>query len=114
MAVFDVDALGQKPDAAAAQFYSRDLPLITARRGGASAVLTIMFPPADYAHTAWRLAAVQGLARDAAPQRINAVSGGSPAARQAALRYLEAADGVTGQLLQLDDAGAQPVIGSDR
>ena len=72
--------------------------------------LVLIFPSADYTHTAWRLAAVQNLARGAAPARVNAVSGGSAQARAAALAYLGAAEGVTGQVLQLDDAGAGPVV----
>ena len=110
MAVFEVQSLGEDPGTAAAQFYSQYLPLIEARLGAVREPLTILFPQADYTHAAWRLAAVQALARKAAPQRVNAAAGGGHAARLAAVDYLETADGVTGQVLQLDDAGAGPVV----
>ena len=72
--------------------------------------LVLIFPPADYTHTGWRLAAIQSLAREQAPQRVNAIAGGHAAAVAAALAYLAAADGVTGQYLPLDDRGAGFVI----
>jgi hypothetical protein len=53
---------------------------------------------------------VQTLAREAAPLRVNAVAGSDPAAIEAALAYLAAADGVTGQYLPLDSAGAGAVV----
>lgn len=110
MAVFEIPSLDQDPGAAAAQFYSQHLSLIVAQLAAVQEPLTILFPQTDYTHAAWRLAAVQTLARQAAPQRVNAVAGGGQAARQAAVRYLAAADGVTGQVLQLDDAGAAAVV----
>lgn len=110
MAVFEVQLLAPEPSAAAAQFYSQYLPLIRVQLDAVREPLTILFPQADYAHAAWRLAAVQSLAGEAAPQRVNAASGGHDAARLAAVHYLDNADGVTGQLLQLDDAGAGPVV----
>ena len=110
MAVFEVQSLGEEPSAAAAQFYSQYLPLIGIQLAVIGEPLTILFPPADYTHAAWRLAAVQALAREAAPQRVNAAAGGGGAARLAAVKYLEAAEGVTGQVLQLDDAGAGTVV----
>ena len=53
---------------------------------------------------------VQVLARELAPRRVNAIASDSAASIDAALAYLNAADGVTGQYLQLDDAGAGPVV----
>lgn len=76
----------------------------------AGADLTLAFPAADHTHRGWRLAAVQMLARSLAPQRINAVSGGSEAAIAAAAAYLEQAPGLTGQLIALDDTGAGAVL----
>ena len=111
MAAFEIQSLGQDPSAAAAQFYSQYLPLIEIQLAAVPEPLTILFPQADYTHAAWRLAAVQALARKAAPQRVNAAAGGGAAAREAAVLYLAAAEGVTGQVLQLDDAGAGPVVG---
>ncbi len=71
----------------------------------------IVFPPADHTHSGWRLAAVQQLARDLAPLRVNAVASADEAAIAAAARYLTQAPGLTGQVLVLDDTGAGPVIG---
>ena len=72
--------------------------------------LVLIFPPADHTHTGWRLAAVQSLAREQAPRRVNAIAGGHGAAIAAALAYLDAADGVTGPYLALDDRGAGFVL----
>ena len=72
--------------------------------------LALIFPPADHTHRGWRLAAVQALARESAPLRVNAIAGGSDPAIVAARAYLEQAQGVTGQYLPLDDAGAGPVV----
>ena len=110
MAAFEIQSLGSDPSAAAAQFYSQYLPLIEAQLAAVPGPLTILFPQVDYTHAAWRLAAVQALAREVAPQRVNAAAGDSHRARQAAVHYLEAAAGVTGQVLQLDDAGAGPAL----
>ena len=70
----------------------------------------LIFPPADHTHRAWRLAAVQGLAREYAPRRVNALAGSSDASIAAGLTYLAAAAGVTGQYLPLADEGAGSVI----
>ncbi len=72
--------------------------------------VVIVFPPADHTHRAWRLAAVQGLARDHAPLRVNALASDDPAAIESALHYLEQAEGLTGQYLTLDGLGAGDVI----
>lgn len=78
----------------------------------AAADLVLAFPAADHTHRGWRLAAVQMLARARAPRRVNALSGGSEAAIEAALAYLDQAPGLTGQLIALDDAGAGAVLPS--
>ncbi len=72
--------------------------------------LVIIFTLADHTHRAWRLAAIQSLAREFAPVRINALASDSEKAIAAALAYLETAKGVTGQLLELDDTGAGEVV----
>ena len=72
--------------------------------------LVLIFPPADHTHGAWRLAAVQGLAREHAPRRVNAVASDGEPAIAAALTWLEAAEGVTGHYLPLDDEGAGAVV----
>lgn len=98
--------LPDDPVAAAAAFHRDELPRIL-EQVAAAGVLTLAFAPADHRHRGWRLAAVQSLAREAASaasaRRINAVSGGDEAAIGAAVRYLERAEGVTGQLLALAD-----------
>ena len=74
--------------------------------------LILIFPPADHTHRAWRLAAVQGLARQLAPLRVNAVVSDNDAAIAESAAYLAAAPGLTGQYLPLDGTGAGAVIDS--
>lgn len=61
--------------------------------------LAILLPPAAHDHRDWRLALARDLAREAAPKRVNIVSGRSGEARNAVLRFLADAPGVTGQYL---------------
>ena len=72
--------------------------------------LAIVFESAGHEHRGWRLAAVQELAREVAPHRINALASDSEPAVASALAYLKIAEGVTGQLLELDDMGAGEVV----
>ncbi len=109
MQLLRVSGLPQGALAAAAEFYARVLPSLNPPRAGED--LLIVFPPADHTHAGWRLAAVQQLARDLAPLRVNAVASESEAAIAAATDYLGRAPGLTGQLLELDDAGAGRVVG---
>ena len=112
MAVLEVQSLPDLPSAAAAAIHLDYLPRAAALLEAGAQCLTLQFPAGDYTQRGWRLAAVQALAREHAPARVNAITGGDAAAQAAALAYLIAADGVTGQYLQLDDAGAGPVISS--
>jgi hypothetical protein len=64
--------------------------------------LVLIFPAASYDHRGWRLAAVQDLAREAAPRRVNALVGDQEGARAAAVEWLAQAPGITGQLLAVD------------
>ena len=107
MTLYRVAPLPGDAIAASAMFHARDIPAIVAAPG---AVLTIVFPPADHTHRGWRLAAVQSLARDRVPARVNAVAGDEETAIAAAERYLAGAPGVTGQLLPLDSHGAEAVL----
>ena len=68
-------------------------------------VPVLVFPPADHSHRDWRLAAVQELAREHAPRRINAVERrcGRDASCGSGAIWMPRT-GVTGQLLPLDDA----------
>ncbi len=72
----------------------------------------LVLPPADHTHRAWRLAAVQELARAAAPRRVNSVASAHEAAIAATADYLARAEGVTGQYLLLADAGSGAVVTS--
>ncbi len=98
--------------AAAAQFHAADLPRVREALAGGAPHLALVFAPADRSHRAWRLAAVQSLAREFAPVRVNALSSNSEPAIAAALAYLGTAAGITGQLLELDDTGAGGVLSS--
>ena len=95
---------------AAADFHARLLPSIEMTLSGGADPLTLVFLPAGRDHRAWRLAAVQGLARRFAPSRINALESDEPAAIAAAARWLGDAGGVTGQVLALDGNGAGGVL----
>ncbi|PKB25971.1 hypothetical protein B0I00_1179 [Novosphingobium kunmingense] len=101
----DVTGLPDDPVSAAAAFYAAIAPTLAG-----SDDVTLVFEAADHTHSAWRLAAVQSLARARVPGRVNALSGGSEAARVAAIAYLAKAPGLTGQYLPLDDSGAGAVI----
>ena len=68
-------------------------------RPGEDLDLVVIFPPAPCDHRAWRVTAVQDLAREAAPKRVNAVVGEDESAIADALGWLEQAPGITGQLL---------------
>jgi len=113
--LFRVVSLPEEELAASAAFHARVLPELLEVLGRLAAapspeLLTLVFAPADHSHRGWRLAAVQGLAREHAPLRINAVAGDSEAAIAAAARYLDGAEGVTGQLLLLDGNGAGEML----
>jgi hypothetical protein len=97
-----VGGLPEGPLAAAAQFYAGVVPGLTVAED-----TVLVFHPADHTHRGWRLAAVQQLARDHAPIRVNALASDDEAAIAASLAYLETAPGVTGQYLPLDGNGAQ-------
>ncbi len=65
----------------------------------ATTALAIVLPPAAHGHRDWRLALARDLAREVAPSRVNIVSGHPGEARNAVLRFLADAPGVTGQYL---------------
>ena len=110
MAVLRVGALPEEALTAAARFHAEVLPGARATLAAKPSHLTLIFPPADYTHHGWRLAVVQGLAREFAPVRVNALASSDELAIAAALAYLEQAEGVTGQLLPLDGQGAGKVV----
>ena len=97
-----------EPLEAAREFHERVLPalreLIADNRPGLKSV-GLIFPLADYTHRGWRLAAIQALARDLSPVRVNAVEGDTVLAQdeiEKALAYLQDAPGITGQLLAVE------------
>jgi len=61
--------------------------------------IAIVFPKADHTHDAWRLAAIQQLARESAPLRVNAIVGDEV---EAVSSFLASAPGVTGQVFETD------------
>ena len=97
MRQIDATGLAQAALAAAAEFYARIVPQLA----GLAEDATILFVPADHTHAAWRLAAVQELARTAAPHRVNAIAGTQPHEIAQALAFLATAPGVTGQIFVL-------------
>ncbi len=64
-----------------------------------TAALAIILPPAPHDHRDWRLALARDLAREVTPKRVNVVAGSPGEAREATLRFLADAPGVTGQYL---------------
>lgn len=100
MELFRVGPLPDGAIEAAAEFHSVVSPKLIPPRAGKDLVL--LFSPAPYDHRAWRLAAIQNLARAAAPRRVNAIAGDDERAIAETLAFLEAAPGVTGQLLAVD------------
>ena len=110
MVTLEVQPLPDLPSDAAAAFHREFLPRANALLAGETNCLTLLFSAADHTHRTWRLAVVQGLAREHAPTRVNALAGGNTATVAAALAYLASADGVTGQFIPLADLGAGPVV----
>ena len=105
MAAFRVGPLPEDALEASSSFHSGVLPKVLAELGRDDLVL--VFAPAPYDHRGWRLAAVQSLARVAAPVRVNGVVGDDEAALAETLAFLEGAPGVTGQLIAVDGKPAE-------
>jgi hypothetical protein len=95
--------LPEDPVAAAAWFYQRIVPQVHLAD---DSDVTVLFPGVTHAHEGWMRAAVQGLARAAAPRRINGVAGNEPGAIDATVDWLDQAPGITGQLLVVDGTEA--------
>ena len=98
LAMYSAEDLPPAPLEAAAHFYSRILPAIREDLPHIAEVI-VTFARADHAHQAWRLAAIQALAREAAPKRVNGIVGGDLDAVRGVCDFLERAPGITGQLL---------------
>ncbi len=101
MALVRIEAreLPAAPLDAAASFHARILP--EARRAAGSDMV-LLFDPADHTHETWRRAAVEELAREAAPCRVNGAVGGSSDGVESLCDYLDNAPGVTGQVFAVD------------
>ena len=110
MPAIEVGALPEPALAAAAAFHAEVLPRVAAALAPGPAALTLVFAPAAHDHRAWRLAAIEGLARAHAPVRVNAVIAADAPAVAAACAWLESAPGVTGQLLHLHSQAPGDVI----
>lgn len=110
MSSLRVGPLPEAPLDAAAAFHGEWLARVREAAAHAPEHLTLIFVPADHTHSVWRLAAVQELAREHAPKRINALESDEEPAIHAALAYIALADGLTGQVLPLDGNGAGEVI----
>lgn len=102
--VLRVSGLPAAPLDAAACFHAIWVPQVRAllEQGGAGDDLALVFPTTERDHHGWRLAAVQELAREAAPARVNAIAGDGEQAIAETLAYLANAPGVTGQVLAVD------------
>lgn len=104
-AVFMVEGLPAAPLDAAKTFHEDWLPEIRAACRTFENV-SVVFPPASFEHRGWRLAAIQNLARETAPARVNGIVGEvySQAGVASTIAWLCAAPGITGQLLEVEPA----------
>jgi short chain dehydrogenase-like protein len=104
--------LPEHPLDAAAEFYAQIVPLVRADFETFPAFnVTIVFDTAGHEHRSWRLAVIQELAREVAPEgRVNGVVAEGaevPTALQTGslsetIAWLQGAPGITGQLLAVD------------
>ncbi len=99
-AIVKAGGLPEAPLDAAAAFHARIVPDVRIAMPR-NRDIAIIFDPADHTHHAWRLAAIQELAREAAPCRINGVvaSRSDFAGLAQVLNFVHANEGVTGQVL---------------
>jgi hypothetical protein len=88
---------------AAAAFYALWAERVHDAIAETDEALVLVLPAAGYEHNGWRRAAVQELARQAAPKRVNAIAGDDPEAIAHTIDWLAQAPGITGQVL--------PVVG---
>ena len=100
--VIDARDLPGAPLDASAKFGREILPGARA----AAADFVVLFAPADHSHASWRKAAIEELAREAAPRRVNGVVAASEAVAGEVIDYLARAPGVTGQVLEVAGASA--------
>ena len=98
--VLRIEGLPEAALDAAAAFHAEWLPKAREVLGTVDQ-LVLSFPTESYDHRGWRLAAVQDLARAAAPKRVNGIVGDEETALDETVAWLATAPGVTGQLLAL-------------
>jgi hypothetical protein len=108
-AVLRIDALPVAPLDAAEAFHCEWLSRIRSMLNDCDSMVVVL-SPAGQDHADWRRAAARDVAREAAPRRVNLIGGDDDAAIAAALAYLDAAPGVTGQYLPLDGQGAGAAV----
>lgn len=106
-AVVRIENLPAAPLDAAAAFYGW-VPDARAVLAGVDS-LVLIFDPAGHEHRSWRLAAVQELAREAAPKRVNGVVGEAQLALAECANWLAEQAGITGQLLVVDGKAGEKV-----
>ena len=99
--VLRIEGLPEAALDAAAAFHAEWLPKAREVLGTVDQ-LVLSFPTESYDHRGWRLAAVQDLARAAAPRRVNAIAGDDQPAIAQTVDWLAQAPGVTGQLLAVE------------
>lgn len=107
MADYIVPSETCEPVAEAAEFYRSHIAPIQQLAEEHDCV-TVIFGGSDKARTVWRRAAIESLAREQAPKRINGISGGQQDRIMATSRYLASAHGITGQVLLLSDSPSEP------
>jgi hypothetical protein len=97
----EATGLPDDPGAANAAFLAEVAPQVR-NAAAREPALAVLFAPADPAHAAWRLAAIQQLARALAPDtRINAVvvNDGDQEGTAEVIRFALTAPGITGQII---------------
>ncbi len=100
----DATQLPADPLAAAAAFHSEIVPMVRDVQAGD---VLVSFALAEHTHDAWRRAAVQALARDLSPRRVNGLVGDDAAGLAQLADYLAKAPGVTGQVFEVAANGAK-------
>ena len=99
MKLLRIASLPGAPLDAAAAFHAEWAERIRKEAGD----VLVVFAPAGHTHRQWRRGAVQELAREAAPRRVNAIASADEPAINRAHDYLRMATGLTGQYLPLEN-----------
>ena len=97
---YDVDCGNGDALRETSEFFCDHLAIVEAILSNGEAVV-IVFPPGDHTYRETRGSLAASLARRYAPARCNVV-GGTGQSLEATLRYIAAAEAVTGQYLEAD------------